>query len=69
MEYRLVCGDFEYSIGEVSADEILPLTKAIEQSRVLDEEGNAWSKSEIVHQLYFNAFPPYFYLSLDEFGA
>ena len=63
MEYRLIFDDDEEIIGDFSPAEILSLTDALSSAHVFDVEGNMWVTGASP-QLYFNSYPPYFYLSL-----
>ncbi len=65
MEYRLILDDNEETLGNFSLIEILPLTNALKKSLIFDKEGNVWTTDNFP-QLYFNIYPPYFYLSLSE---
>ena len=63
MEYRLVLDDKEEIIGDFSPSDLLPFTNVLKESLIIDTEGAEWMTGNST-QLYFNIYPPYFYLSL-----
>lgn len=64
MEFRLVLEEDEETIGNYNTKEIPSLVSLLRRSRIVGFEGDTWI-SGAHSSLYFNLFPPYFFLTLE----
>jgi hypothetical protein len=64
MEFRLVFGNEEETIGDFKPSDVEPLVSVLKKSEIIDFEGRVWHVSDNT-ELYFSSFPPYFYLALE----